>query len=52
MRKSKSLEFKLGAIWALRRIWALLPIQGDEWNADMVYYLKEIEKELSPKRKE
>ena len=46
--KKKSPEFKLGAIWVLRRIWNLLPIQGDEWNADMVYYLKEIQKELEP----
>ena len=44
--KKKSPEFKLGVIWALRQIWNLLPIQGDEWNADMVYNLKKIAKEL------
>jgi hypothetical protein len=47
--KKKSPDFKLGAIWALRKIWGLLPIQGDEWNADMVYYLEEIQKELEVK---
>lgn len=42
----KSPEFKLGAIWALKRIRNLLPFRGDEPNADMVYYLQKIAKEL------
>jgi hypothetical protein len=42
----KSPEFKLGAIWVLKRMWDLLPFRGDEPNADMVYYLKKIAKEI------